>query len=67
MLMFASSIKVLFTCVMHVLNAAQFLNAAFVSLPTEVIFPSTKIHASEQSQRLDYIDLVKNFICSSSE
>ena len=44
---FASSAKVSFICVIHVLNGAQLLNAAFVSLPPEVIFPVTKIYASE--------------------
>ena len=44
---FASLTKVSFICVMHVLNGAQFLNAAFVSLPQELIFPMTKIYASE--------------------
>ena len=44
---FASSTKVSFICVMHVLNGAQFLNAAFVLLPPEVIFAVTKIYASE--------------------
>ena len=39
----------IFVCssVMHVLNGAQFLNAPFVSLLPEVIFPTTKIYASE--------------------
>ena len=44
---FASSTKVSFICVMHVLNGAQFLKADFVSLPLELIFPVTKIYASE--------------------
>ena len=44
---FASSTKVSFICVMHVLSGAKFLNAAFVSLPPEIIFPVTKIDASE--------------------
>ena len=44
---FASSTKVSFICIMHVLNGAQFLNAAFESLPLEVIFPVAKIYASE--------------------
>ena len=44
---FASSTKVSFICVMHVLNGAQFSNAVFVSLPQEAIFPVTKIYASE--------------------
>ena len=56
---FASSTKVSFICVMHVLNGAQFLNAAFVSLPPEAIYPVAKICASELLQRLDSIELVK--------
>ena len=42
---FASATKVSFICVMNVVNGAQFLNAAFVSLPPEVTFLVTKIYA----------------------
>ena len=44
---FASSTKVSFICVMHVLSGAKSLNAAFLLLPPEIIFPLTKINASE--------------------
>ena len=49
--------------------AHNFLNATFVLLllPVTVIFPITKIYASEQSQRLDSYELVKNFIGFSCE
>ena len=45
----ASSTKVSFISVLHLLNGAQFLNATFVSLlpPVTVIHPVTKIYASE--------------------
>ena len=41
----ASSTKVSFISVLHLLNGAQFLNATFVSLlsPVTVIFPINKI------------------------
>ena len=43
------STKVSFISVLHSLNSAQFLNATFVFalLPVTVIFPVTKIYASE--------------------
>ena len=65
----ASSTKVSFISVLHLLNGAQFLNATFVFAlpPATVIFPVTKIYASELSQRFDSKDLVKNFISSSFE
>ena len=46
---FASSAKVSFISVLHFSNGAEFLNAAFVLLlpPVTVLFPVTKIHASE--------------------
>ena len=49
LIIFASSTKVSFISVLHLLNGAQFLNATFVlSLPpVTVIFPVTKIYASE--------------------
>ena len=65
----ASSTKVSFISVLHFLNGAQFLNATFVLLlpPVTLIFPVTEIYASEKSQIFDSIDLVKDFISSSSE
>ena len=44
-----SSTKVSFISVLHFLNGAQFLNATFVfaSPPVTVIFPVTKIYASQ--------------------
>ena len=60
----ASSIKVLFISVLHFSNGAQFLNTTWVAalLGVAVIFPVSKMYVSEKSQRLDSIDLVKNFI-----
>ena len=43
----ALSAKVSFISALDFLNSAQFLNAAFVSLFPEIIFPVTKIYASE--------------------
>ena len=45
----ASSMKVSFISVLHFLNSAQFLNATFAFALTSVtvIFPVTKIYASE--------------------
>ena len=55
--------------VLQSLNGAQFLNTTCVAalLGVAAIFPVTKIYASEQSQRIDSIDLVKNFILSFCE
>ena len=54
---------------LHSSNGAQFLNATFVFAlpPVKVIFPLTKIYASEQSQRLDSNELVKNLILFKGE
>ena len=56
------STKVSFISALHFLNGAQFLNAAFAfaSPPATLIFPVTKIYASEYSKRLDSNELVKN-------
>ena len=64
-----SSTKVSFISVLNFLNGAQFLNITCVAsvLDVAVIFPVTKIYASEKSQRLDSIDLVKKFISSFCE
>ena len=45
----APSIKFSFISVMHFINGAQFLNATFVfaSPPVTLIFPVSKIYASE--------------------
>ena len=73
---FVSSTRVPSISVKHFLNGAQFLNTTCVAalsgcflwtgLPVivlvTVIFSVTKIYVSEQSQRLDSIDFVKNFI-----
>ena len=62
---FASSTNISLISVVHVENGAQFLNATSVSLlAATVIFPVTKINASEQSQRLDLIVSVSNLIIS---
>ena len=55
--------------ILQSLNGAQFLNATFVLLSPVVtlIFPVTKMYASEWSQRLDSNELVKNLISSSCE
>ena len=65
----ASSTKVSFISVQHFLNGAQFLNATFVFPlpPVTLIFPVTKIYASEESQKLDSNELAKNLISSSCE
>ena len=49
--------------VLHVENGARFLNATSVlSSAFTVIFPVTKIYASEEPQRLDSILSVSNLI-----
>ena len=55
--------------ILQFLNGAQFLNTTCVTalLGVAVIFTVTKMHASEQSQRLDSNDFVKHFIGSSCE
>ena len=50
--------------VMHFVNVAPFLNATLVlaSPAVAVIFPVTRIYASEQSQRFDLMTYVSNLM-----
>ena len=47
---------------MHFVNGEQFLNAFLVSAspPVDVMFPVTRIYASEWSERFDLMTLVSN-------
>ena len=59
---FALSTNTSLISVLHIENDAQFLNAMSVPLfAVTVIFPVTKINASEESPRLDLILSVSNF------
>ena len=57
------SISTKLITVLHAENGAQFINATPVSLfAATVIFPATKINASEYSQRLELIVSLSNLI-----
>ena len=61
----AQSTNTLLIIVLQVENRAQLLNATFVLLfAVTVIFPVTKINASEKSERVDLIVSVSNLIVS---